>query len=69
MTLTLIPLFFLFFFVSDLVALFFPTIVEIGETNNDLIYGEERVVPDMHTRKAMMNKLVCFLIYEKCMQH
>ncbi|KAF9304897.1 hypothetical protein BGZ74_000263 [Mortierella antarctica] len=30
---------------------------EIGETNNDLIYGEERVVPDMHTRKAMMNKL------------
>ncbi|KAF9428377.1 hypothetical protein BGZ94_002595 [Podila epigama] len=30
---------------------------EIGETNNELIYGEERVVPDMHTRKALMNKL------------
>lgn len=64
MTLTDSDPIFLSFFVSDLVALFFSTTyIEIGETNNDLIYGEERVVPDMHTRKAMMNKLVCSLIY------
>ncbi|KAI8600670.1 YJL055W-like protein [Dissophora ornata] len=30
---------------------------EITNVNNDLVFGEEIVVKDMHTRKALMNKL------------
>ncbi|KAF9573370.1 hypothetical protein EC968_008640 [Mortierella alpina] len=30
---------------------------ELGDVSNDQIFGEEIVVKDMHTRKALMNKL------------
>lgn len=31
---------------------------EIDNLDNDKVFGEEIVVNDMHTRKALMNKLV-----------
>ena len=30
-----------------------------GDVKNESVFGEEIVVKDMHTRKALMNKLVC----------
>ncbi len=42
---------------------FFCRTLELGDVSNDQIFGEEIVVKDMHTRKALMNKLVRLRIF------